>query len=119
MSFSMTTQQVRDETKTVTRRMGWEFLKHGDHVQPVEKGMGLKPGEKVKKIGAPVWVERTRSEALRRMTDDLVYGQAECVKEGFPDLTPQQFVEMFCKSHKGCVPGTEITRIEFSYQDSP
>lgn len=30
MSFSMTTEAVRNRTKTVTRRLGWEFLKPGD-----------------------------------------------------------------------------------------
>jgi len=47
MSFAMTTKQVRNQTKTVTRRFGWWFLKAGDIVQPVEKAMGLKKGEKI------------------------------------------------------------------------
>jgi len=34
MSFSMTTQAVLDETKTVTRRLGWDFLKPGDLLWP-------------------------------------------------------------------------------------
>ena len=46
MSFAMTTEQVRNQTKTVTRRQGWRFLNAGDILQPVVKGMGLKKGEK-------------------------------------------------------------------------
>ena len=41
MSFAMTTQQVKDQTKDVTRRFGWLFLKPGDILQPVEKAMGF------------------------------------------------------------------------------
>ena len=31
---------------------------------------------------------------------------------------PMDFVEMFCKSHKGIQPASEITRIEFKYVES-
>ena len=41
MSFMLTTEQVRNKTKTVTRRLGWWFLKPGEIVNAVEKGMGL------------------------------------------------------------------------------
>jgi hypothetical protein len=44
MSFSLTTQQARDKTKDVTRRLGWWFLEPGDIVQQVEKARGLKKG---------------------------------------------------------------------------
>jgi len=40
MSFSMTTDAVRNRTKTVTRRLGWNFLKPGDLLWAVEKGWG-------------------------------------------------------------------------------
>jgi hypothetical protein len=30
MSFALTTEQIRVQKKTVTRRLGWEFLKPGD-----------------------------------------------------------------------------------------
>ena len=32
MSFSMTTEAVRNRTKTVTRRLAWWDLKPGEHV---------------------------------------------------------------------------------------
>jgi hypothetical protein len=50
MSFSLTTPQILARTKTVTRRMGWTFLRPGDLVQAIEKGQGLKKGEHVKRL---------------------------------------------------------------------
>lgn len=117
MSFAMTTNQVQDGTKTVTRRLGWLHLKPGDMLRPVRKCMGLKPGEKIEALREPVRVVYPSREPLRRMTDDLEYGRAECIREGFPDLTPAQFVEMFCASHKPCTPETIVTRIEFEYPE--
>ncbi len=117
MSFAMTTGQIQDGTKTVTRRLGWLHLKPGDMLRPVRKCMGLKPGEKIEALREPVRVISPSREPLRRMTDDLEYGRAECIREGFPDLTPAQFVAMFCASHKPCTPETIVTRIEFEYPE--
>lgn len=47
ISFALTTPQFKSRSKDVTRRIGWWFLKPGDVVMGVEKGMGLKKGEKV------------------------------------------------------------------------
>jgi hypothetical protein len=108
-----------DSTKDVTRRLGWQFLKAGDLLRPVKKCMGLRPGEKLDVLRDPIRVVSVRRELLRRLTDDLDYGFAECVREGFgehPDYRwPSAFVAMFCATHKGCTPDTLITRIEFSY----
>lgn len=49
------------------------------------------------------------------MTDDVAYGRVEVEREGFGVMSPAGFVTMFCGSHKGCTPDTEITRIEFQY----
>lgn len=116
ISFALTTQQVEDQTKDVTRRMGWLALKVGALLQPVKKCMGLRPGEKITPIGPPIVIQHICREPLQRMTEDLEYGRRECLREGFPDLTPAQFVAMFCATHKGCTPQTVITRIEFTYQ---
>jgi len=51
MSFAMTTEQFIARTKTVTRRFGWWFLREGDIVCGVEKAMGLKRGEQIKRLG--------------------------------------------------------------------
>lgn len=112
MSFMLTIQQMQDETKDITRRTGWPKLKEGDLFQPVEKGMGLQKGEKVKPIGVPCRVISVTKEPLRRMLDDAAYGAAECAREGFPNMLPLQFVEMFCKANK-CSQDILVNRIEF------
>jgi len=106
MSFMLTTEQMYNKTKDVTRRVGWWFLKPGDKVMAVEKGMGLKKGEKVKRI-YPIEIVSVRKEPLNYITAE------EVVREGFPELSMRDFMTMFMKSHKGCTPHTEINRIEF------
>ncbi len=113
MSFMLTPEQVRNETKTVTRRLGWRTLKIGEPVHAVKKGMGLKKGQKVERLKVIVPVSKRR-ERLDRMLRDANYGTAEVIKEGFPELTPAEFVKMFCESH-GCKASTVVTRIEFLY----
>lgn len=116
ISFSMTTPQFLDGSKDVTRRMGWEGLKAGDILRAVKKAMGLKKGEKMEVLGF-ICVIDARREPLRRMLDDLDYGFAETIREGFPlghpYHWPSEFVDFFCKGHTGCFPEREITRIEF------
>jgi hypothetical protein len=120
MSFMLTTSQVQARLKTVTRRMGWEKLRAGELVCAVERGMGLKAGETVKRL-AIIRVLDVRIEPLNAMRVDLDYGIAECIKEGFgehPSLQwPSAFVDFFCRSHRGCTPESLITRIEFEYAD--
>ena len=108
MSFAMTKKQILDQTKTVTRRIGWKFLKNFQRIQPVEKCMGLKKGEKQKLLGQPIDIMSVRREPLHAIT------QEDVVKEGFPDKSVEWFIEMFCKANK-CTPDTEITRIEFMF----
>jgi len=36
---------------------------------------------------------------------------------GRHDEYPAQFVSFFCRTHRGCGPGIEITRIEWRYLD--
>lgn len=115
ISFAITTQQFISQTKTVTRRVGWRDLKPGERLQAVEKCMGLKLGEKMKKLGT-VRVLTVRREPLREMTDNPIYGIQECIREGFPNLSPAEFVAMFCKTHKDCRPETRVTRIEYEYE---
>ncbi len=114
MSFAITTPQCRAYLKNVTRRVGWDQLKAGDTIQQVVKGMGLKKGEKVEPIHK-ILIRQVRKEPLQRMTDDPGYGAAEVIREGFPDMTPAQFVLMFCDTHKGVTPSTLVNRIAFRY----
>lgn len=120
MSFALTTPQLLARTKDVTRRLGWEFLKVGDQLQPVKKCMGLRPGERIEKLGPPIRVIDLRRERLDRLTTDIEYGFAEISREGFAEHPtyrwPSEWVQMFCGTHRGCTPATVITRIEFTYE---
>jgi hypothetical protein len=115
MSFMLTTEQVEQQTKLVTRRMGWLLLRAGDVLQPVERCMGIPKGGSIVRIGGPIMVTSVRREPLLSMSVDRAYGVEECALEGFPELTPYEFIEMFCKSHRGCTPASEVTRISFKY----
>lgn len=114
MSFMLTTEQVREGKKDVTRRMGWWFLVAGDQLNAVEKCQGLKKGEKVKPI-RKIKVVYSFPEPLSALIEDTDYGKVEMEREGFPKMSPADFIKMFCKTHKGCTPDTEVNRIEFEY----
>lgn len=114
IAFSQTKPQIRARTKDVTRRLGWENLQPGQVLQAIEKGQGLKKGERVKVMDT-IRALSVRRERLDRMITEPVYGAEECRREGFPELTAQQFVDKFCRSHRRCMPETIITRIEFAY----
>ena len=107
MSFAMTTDQIKDRSKTVTRRFGWASLKPGDEIRAVEKSMGLKKGEKIKPL-AMIRVVSVRAEPLNDIT------QEDVDREGFPDWTPAQFIQMLI-DHYQVAPDTTINRIEFEY----
>lgn len=111
MSFAMTTAQMNARTKTVTRRFGWWNLKPGDIVCAVEKGMGLKKGEKLKRLGY-IRIISTRTEPLDAIT------QEDCIREGFPDYSPGMFTDMI-QDHYGCEPNDISNRIEFEHIEEP
>jgi len=118
ISFSMTTQQVRNRTKRVTRRLGWLWIVKAPKpviLQAIEKGQGLKRGEHVVKI-CPIRVVGARLETLKKMIWHREYGLEEVIKEGVPWMTPEYFVQWFCKGHH-CTPDRVITRIEFEYME--
>lgn len=75
--------------------------------------MGLKPGERIQRLGQ-IRVVSVTFEPLSAMTGE--YGRSECAKEGFPGMSGLEFVAMF-KHHMKCVGLTEVTRIEFEYLD--
>jgi hypothetical protein len=115
ISFALTTEQFKKQTKTVTRRKGWKFLKPGDILNGCVKCMGLKPGETIERLGQ-IRVVTARRESLFDMVADLSgkYGKEEAAKEGFPEMSGPDFVEMFCQ-HMGGRCDQEVTRIEFEY----
>jgi hypothetical protein len=116
MSFSLTTEQMRRREKTVTRRLGWDSLQPGQLLCAVEKGMGLKKGETVKRIGI-VRVVSVTQEPLTKLLNDEDYGRDEVIKEGFPDMTPPEFVEMFC-AHNKIDRARRVNRIELEHIES-
>lgn len=109
ISFMLTTDQIQNRTKFVTRRIGWKFLKPGDILNACKKCMGLKPGEKIERL-AQIRVVSVFREELR----DIAGWPYDTKWEGFPEMTAPQFVAMFCREMK-CDPYTEVTRIEFEY----
>ena len=113
MSFMLTTDQFRSQTKTVTRRLGWKNLKPGVLVMGCEKCQGLKKGESLVRLGK-IRIKSVRREPLDLMAKDEQYGNSEAILEGFPDLTGLEFVTMFCREMK-VIPETEVTRIEYEY----
>ena len=110
MSFSLTTEQVRKQTKTVTRRLGWTFAKVGDLVQPVVKSQGLEKGESPEKIGAPI-----RFVAVDRVILSDISVQ-DIHREGFPNFTRSDFIRLF-KQANGCRRNAKVTRIAFEYTE--
>jgi len=108
ISFSMTTSQVKNQSKTVTRRQGWKSLKAGTLLQPIIKGMGLKKGEKVKKIGGLIKVVSVTSVQICEIS------KKDVINEGFPNFEPRQFIEMYCKANK-VKPLDYCNRIVFEY----
>jgi len=109
MAVSLTEQQVRARTKTVTRRAGWRMLRPGDRLTLCKKVMGRRRGEPLDRI-ALVEVISVRREPLNAITP------ADVAAEGFPQWTPAQFVAFFCHTHR-CQPGSEVARIEWRYLD--
>lgn len=111
MSVALTEEAVRARTKTVTRRMGWLMLKPGDQLTLCRKVMGRRKGEPLERI-VDVEVVDVRREPLSKIGRD---GEVEA--EGLGHMTPDEFVEFFCSTHKGCTPFSTVTRIEWRYLD--
>lgn len=114
ISFALTTEQVRQKTKTVTRRLGWKFLKPGELLQACEKVMGRRKGEPLVRLGDIEVYSVMREPLNYLLTLSADEAKREVEREGFPNMTPQEFVAFFCKEMK-CEPDTIITRIQFRY----
>ena len=112
MAVALTTGQVRDRSKTVTRRHGWLMLKPGDIITLCEKTRGRKPGEPLVRI-TDVTIVSVRREPLSAITE------ADVTAEGFPGWSVADFIGFFTRSHPDCGPQTQVTRIEWTYPDLP
>ncbi len=92
---------MRAGTKTVTRRLcEWDDLGPGDIVDAVDAANGGS-------LLYPIMIISNHKEPLCEITQD------ECEREGFPELTPCEFVEMFCRLTQ-CNPEILVNRIEFT-----
>lgn len=110
MSFFYTQEQVRKQTKTVTRRLGWWFVERGELIQPVVKVQGLKKGERHTFIGPPIQVVSAEFVNLEFPTPQ------DLILEGFPGMDPEEFVRMFIRINK-CERDVVVNRIQFQYLD--
>ncbi|MEV6073391.1 hypothetical protein AB0L82_43175 [Nocardia sp. NPDC052001] len=112
MAVSLTEPQVRDRSKTVTRRTGWRNLRAGQRITLCRKVMGRRRRdgsvEPLVRI-TDVEILEVTPERLADITRD------EVVAEGFPEMNPQEFVEFFCRTHRGCTPDSTVTRIQWRY----
>lgn len=102
MSCSLTIDAVRARTKTVTRRHvdTWKNLKPGDRITLIEKGMGLKKGERQVEL-AEVEIVDVRVEAIgfvHHCFADFTC-RLEVCREGLPHMTPTEFISMWLQSH--------------------
>lgn len=115
LSFALTTAQFRARTKTVTRRVGrfWTRLKIGELVCGVEKAQGIPKGGLVR-LGV-IRIVDVGVEHLDVLVNFPSYGAQEVVKEGFPDMTPAEFVAMFRKHMPRVLREPQVTRIEFEH----
>lgn len=119
MSVALTEDAVRERRKTVTRRLGWQFLKPGDRLTLVRKAMGRKRRdgtvEPLVRL-AEVEVVDVNREPLCAVAGPSDLGATEVEREGFPGKDGAWFVEFF-REHMRCGPMTEVTRIEWRYLD--
>lgn len=110
MSVAFTEEAVVARTKTVTRRIGWRFLKPGDRLTLCRKVMGRRPGEPLVCV-AKVEVVSVRRELLGDITAE------EVALEGFPGMPPAEFVQRFFEEAQGISVQAAVTRIEWRYLD--
>lgn len=111
MSVSLTEQAVVERRKTVTRRLGWAFLKPGDRLTLCRKVMGRRPGEPLVRLAEVevVSVRRERLDAMR--TEDVAREAVPGIEEGEP---ASEWVTWYSFEFR-CQRDTIVTRIEWRY----
>lgn len=109
MSVSHTTDAVIERRKTVTRRLGWTFLKPGDRLTLCRQVMGRRKGEPLERL-AEVEVVSVRREPLDAITAEDVE------REGVTQWSKDPFSWMLeYAATFGCGYTDEVTRIEWRY----
>ena len=121
MACSLTTRQVKAQTKDVSRRLGWFGAKPGDRICLIEKGQGLKKGQKIRRLAVVEIISNDNehlTEIVSRPIRDTEYGnvRTECRREGFPDMTEIDFCLMFAE-HMPAVFDYDgrVNRLEWRY----
>ncbi len=126
MAVSLTEQAVIDRTKTVTRRLGWEFLKPGDPLTLCRKVQGrrrrdgtLEPLVRLAEVEV-VSVDRVKlglsflgrpDEVAREGVDPALWATGEWM-----ETVAEQWVNWFCRE-MNVHPSTPITRVGWRYLD--
>jgi hypothetical protein len=123
MSVALSEQAVREQRKTVTRRLGWAFLKPGDRLTLCRKVQGRKRRdgtvEPLERL-AEVEVVSVRREQLWDITDaDIALEGVDpgLFEEHYADAgqpTPQAWITWFCEQ-MDVQPDTWVTRIRWRY----
>ena len=114
ISVALTERQVRDRSKTVTRRSGSLFLESGDPLTLVRKSQGRK--RKDGSVEPLVYLAEVEVVSVRRERLDAITDEDVC-REGFPLWSRETFIEFFTAS-MGVSRDTEVTRIEFRYLEA-
>lgn len=115
MSVALTETAVRERRKSVTRRLGWAFLKPGERLTLARKVMGRR--HKDGTVEPLVRICDVEVVSVRREPLDAITAE-DVAREGFAGQTPAEFVAFFCE-HMRCGPGTLVNRIEWRYLDAP
>lgn len=119
MSVTLTEAAVVARQKTVTRRLGWEYLEPGDRLTLCRKVQGRrrKDGtvEPLVRL-AEVEVVSVRRERLNAIRNDDVAREGFETDPNDPRAPSEQFVSFFVKNMR-CWHGEEVTRIEWRYLD--
>lgn len=111
IGYSLTAGELVRGEKTETRRLGWCGNGRrlpptpGELLRAVYKTMGLRRGEGHEDLGI-VRAHEWRREPLDAIT------LAGVRAEGFPHLSPAEFVAAFCRAQK-CLPSTPVSVIVF------
>lgn len=124
MSVAFTEQAVVDRLKVVSRRKGWwedkrgrRLLEVGDRLTLCRKVMGRKPGEPLVRL-AEVEVIHVRREPLYELLLDGGYGRDEMVREGFPGMSPVEFIARYFTAAQRIHVADDVTRIRWQYLDT-
>lgn len=115
MSVALTEDAVRERRKTVTRRLGWAYLKPGTPLTLCRKVQGRRRADGT--VEPLVRLAEVEVVSVRREQLDSI-AEEDVAREGFPTASALWFVDFFCEAMR-VKPDAWVTRIEFRYLDEP